>query len=425
MKTIRDVAFICLFFLLSPITFLEAQANLPQWLESTRVHAHTRMRWSAGSGPTRPEFVNLADNFNALGVKVFTQHVKSNPPEGATWCSTVGKIEPAIDVTCNTANPTDLPRGMIDRAQNNGQEVFLYYKHYFDDFWRDANSSWISVDALGVPIQASPSNADPDDYYLSVNSPFRDVLITRIEELVAKGAGGIYFDFNHSPFNGCWSPDSQSEYLIWSNGTPMPLVTDYLNDPEMPNIVNFNNYAVEQHFTEITDAMHLVDPDAIALVSVSLLPGLIFDRLSTKLAAIADVPKTEYSLPIRRNVNRHFIASGALSNYFIPDDLRLAVGWDVVRGASKHKLHHSWFFTDELVEEAPDRVKALVGSAYTHNFILNLDHIEASIPDQNLYDNVYVMDQVIGPEFVEKRPVQWTAILFSEHARNLRVQDYL
>ena len=449
-------------FCLGTQAFSQTISSLPPWYENNKAHAHSRFLFTDNNCPYIPNqpsglpycyLDTYPDYFERIKTRVNTRHIKGHL-QGAAWCSSEPNIHnginpntglsygPNIAASCIGLPGTsiDIPDELINAADNAGIAQILYYRHEVDHYYQAQHADWICREYGGqdeIPwIYPGPS-------WLCVNSPYREVLKNRFQELTAKGTNGFYFDHWHNPFTGCWCTNCEQTYDQWGEAAH----NDLPNPQQDPfEVLKFYNYSVRQHFTEIQNAIHAVDPKAVAIVGTHRFAALNERTIDAGLARIADVPKSEYETAIRWASNRWFYvndndATPPLGDYQVPIDIRMGVGWSTLRDLTPHRTIHVWTPPNRVTEGAQmcsdnlppepftsDQLRSYLGAAYAFGFTLNAHLFTPgnAIPTDPIildaYEDMYEIDNVLGSKIGNMRPIKWTAILYDDDIKNAELR---
>ncbi len=262
-----------------------ADYKLPEWFESTRVCAHTRLtpKWMG-----RPAFLKAAQGFKTLGFKVFVRHIKS-AAEGVWWPSSAGGVHPL-------ARKRNFAAEILKNARKAGLKLIVYHRHMEDDFMAKKRPDWVCVDWNAKPILTRRGK------YMCFNSPYPDYVLKHLLELVAMGADGFYFDESHMPRQCCWCTHCRKKFTA-ETGLKHPRRADHA-DPVWSKLVEFNNATMERTFLKWRKELHSRKPDLVMLVGSNVYPGMVYPHINNRLMRIADSVKTEFALPARPSHNR-------------------------------------------------------------------------------------------------------------------------
>ncbi|MCK5799270.1 MAG: hypothetical protein KAI47_18895, partial [Deltaproteobacteria bacterium] len=283
-----------------------ATRTLPAWFEGNRVHAHTRLQlgqfksWTYNGKDYTDKFAKVAPIFSALGVSVYTRHIKTGP-EDPWWPSAAPKVNGQsvlqgsgdrtillCDQSSGKQTPIVLPgnvnlaKKIIDDAHARGLRIILYHLPL-------ADGRISSPYPCGSPKPLHPEwachNADGSlaltgrGVVSDITTPYRDVVLQRLMELAAMGTDGFYFDGTHMPNNGCWGTALQQSFEKTSGQTlPKNLTQDQLNnelDPVYRAFLRYQAKKVEETFRYWRDTVKAAYPGVVFLISATYVPALI------------------------------------------------------------------------------------------------------------------------------------------------------
>jgi len=369
--------------------------RLPDWYEGNRVQLHTRLslRWL-----DQPIFFNAAEAFQQMGATAYTRHIKSGA-EGAWWASSVGAVDPA-------AAERNVAQEIIDDAHAHGSRVIVYHRHMEDDWAAEQHPDWAARDDRGAIMLGRRTK-------MCFNSPYTDFVQTRLLELVAMGADGFYFDETHQPKQGCWCGYCREQFTALT-GLQHPPFFDPGN-PVWQRLADFTNLTIERVFQQWRPAIHAANPECVMLVSANTWPTMMDRHMNNRLFRIADVMKTEFSLPARTGGRLLQPGPGTAP---IEEEVKVALGYDLARDAADGRPPHIWTFG--LLDET----SALFAAAgmMAHGCVANIDVREDAIPDLR-YRAAFDLGERVSPQFARMRPLCWAAVHYPERARDLRALD--
>jgi len=367
----------------------------PDWYEQTRVQLHTRLslRWL-----NEPVFLNAAQAFRRMGARAFVRHIKSGA-EGAWWASAVGPVVPE-------AEGRNIAQEIIDSAHEAGCHIIVYHRHMEDDWVAEQHPDWAARDNHGMILLGRR-------HKICFNSPYTDYVQTRLLELVEMGADGFYFDEVHMPKQCCWCGYCREAFTELT-GFEHPEWPDPHN-PVWHRLKDFNNLTIERIFRQWRPAIHERNPECVMLVGSNTWPTMMDRHMTNRLFRIADVMKTEFSLPNRMNGRMLRLPAEMAPT---EPDIKIALGYALARDACDGRPPHIW--THGLLDET----SALYASAgmMTHGCVANLDVSERNIPDMKFASALALGDRV-SPHFARMRPIGWAAIHYSELAKDRRALD--
>lgn len=381
-----------------PAAALAREARAPAWYEATRVSIHTRLspRWRE-----RPAFVEAADAFAGIGARAYVRHVRTMG-EGAWWPSAVGDVEPwAADEPVT---------GMVERAHARGLRLVAYYRHMEDRGVARDHSDWLCRDDLGRPYDDRPVP------HVCLNSPYADELIVRLQELVARGVDGIYFDEHHQPREGCFCGFCRARWDRVTGGAPFPESIDP-EDPLYRLFGLFTDVTVERFFARVRAEVRAGHDDLAILIGNNRAPDLFDRHASARLAGFADAIKTEYGKG-DSHVARGFFAQNP-DAAAPPRAALLGLGWAYCRDMAGGRPPHVWINGVRDATEASAAAAAVVA----WGGVANLDCKEARIPDAETFAPAVALGNELGDLLAGTRPVRRVAVHVSEAARDATPDD--
>lgn len=408
-----------------PTVSLTPNEEVPAWFESNRVHGFTRLSMvDPRLGLDRSYHLTAesdlaASLFSELGAQTFSRHAVTMD-EDPWWPS-----ELPIDTEGNSVlsmernnfgiqlgQGENLIQGFINSAWAENLPMMGYYFDISDARIGNLNPQWYCTDSSGGPV-SHPFKGK----FLDITGPYGNVVLQRLLELADMGLSGIYLDFRHVPVNGCWGSQMAADFMA-ETGLDAPPVA---NTPEYVQFALFSARRMQEVISGWKDLLNAEYPHLQLVVSVTTVPGLTRIEMNTDLAAIAS-PKTEFSIAVRQGMNNSVFRNNP-DLYEPPHDVRMALGWTLLREVAEAGLPHVWnAFTPNR-----DHLFAFLSAVMTYGSVAALDVIEELLlPDgtlpglasrQDMADGFQLGNQV-SPHLSQSDPVKWAAVLFSENARN-------
>ncbi|GAB6165946.1 hypothetical protein JCM19992_19460 [Thermostilla marina] len=373
--------------------------RLPEWYDSIRVCAHTRLSWSWNrKDPDR--FLHAGERLATLGFHEIVRHIKTGS-EGAWWPSSVGAVLPQ-------ANKVDYAKQIIDEAHAAGCRIIVYHRHMEDDAIAEAHPEWVAKDFRGEPLVKRGTK-------ICFNTPYADFVEKRLVELAERGADGFYFDEVHMPKPFCWCDNCRKAFQE-ATGMEYPRSPNPF-DPAYQKAIEFKNVTIERVFRKWRAAIHAVNPECVLLISSNSYPQMSDRHTTHRLYRIADAMKTEFSLPARASGSRIFATDPTIAP--TENDARLALGYAIARDATDGRPPHVW------THGLPNGLHARFATAglIVHGCVANLDHPENTIPDPELFADAVALGNRLSPAYAGKKPIRFAAIHFSEYARDYYLPD--
>lgn len=371
-----------------------AEGGAVSALAAIGAHGHTRL---VLRHLDEPVFQEAHRQMASMGVRAYVRHIKT-ADEGAWWPSEVGVVDPRM-------RGRDVAGQIIEGAQQAGIGLIVYYRHMEDEWAAEQNPSWVCRDWQGSRVESPRRGLE-----LCFNSPYRGFVQTRLSELVRRGARAFYFDSHHMPQRGCWC-EWCTEGFRRETGRAMPGRPDP-RDPDYQALVEFNNRTVEATFAEWKRALRAIHPEVLLIVSAGTWPQFRDPHLNGRLFRIADLVKTEFSLPIRE-ARRSLYAPDRTLSSSIPDDVRMAVGLAMCRDAADGRPAHVWI--PGMTSESEARFAT--AGVLAHGGIANIDFDQ--VPDP-MFEPVFEFANHASELLGAAKPLSWAGIHYSEALLNER-----
>jgi hypothetical protein len=373
--------------------------RLPDWYDSIRVCAHTRLSWPwRERGPDA--FEHAGAKLASVGFREIARHMRSGG-EPAWWPSAVGAVQPE-------ARARNFAKEAIDEAHAAGCRIILYHRHMEDDAYAREHPGQRAIDAQGRAVVKRGAK-------VCLNTPFADFVQTRLVELAKMGADGFYFDEVHMEKPFCWCPACKAG-LRKETGLDYPASADPY-DPAYQKAVEYKNVVMERLFRRWREAIHRINPQCVLLIGSNTYPAMNDRHFTHRLCRISDAMKTEFNLAARAGNNRIFADAGPLAP---PEtDARIALGYAIARDACDGRPPHVW------AHGLPDPVQARFAAAgmIAHGMVANLDVREAGLPEKDLFADAVALGNRVSPAFAGLRPLRWGLVHFSETARDFHLPD--
>lgn len=399
--------------------------RIPDWFDLVRVHGHTRLSdVDQRLGLDRSWFqtdqsVNAGSYFQEIGAPVFTRHAKASN-EDPWWASEAplgsdgnsryanARANKGLELPINA----NLTQGYVDEAWRSDMPMFAYYADSGEMTLADENSDWVCRDDDG-DIASHVTKGR----YLDLTTEYGNIVEARILELADMGASGVYLDFRHMPPNGCWSTKLALDFTA-AVGSEAPEIG---NTEVYRQFVEYYAGRVVEVIEGWNQAVKAEYPEFQMLVSVTSVPALTRMDMSSRLAAIG-TPKTEFASAVARGQsNSVFQRFPELPKP--PDDVRMALGWSLLRDVAEENLYHVWI----AFMPNGDHVRAFVSSVIAYGGVAALDVVEELLTPGSEYSGIasreelrggYSLGRSLSAPMVDSSPVRWAAIHFSESARN-------
>ena len=397
-----------------------------------------------------------SDYFDPVSIKVVIRTIKA-ASDKPVWCSSIGDVYEGKDPRSGAKNGINIkalavsdpdfcqlrnvPRALMQSAEDWNIKQLFYYRASADDDLSSKYPTWRAKDIHGNDLKFANSRSD----YLCVNTPYADALNTRIVELVAQGAHGIYIDNYHNPVSGCWCASCTAKYQAIMGGS----IPEAENDPRM---ISYYNKIIYKHIWRLQNTIHNTPNDtqtpSIFIGSVGRFLMLNQAGINKDFVKLLDVPKAEYSHPLRLVSNKYFYSrnsKNALQEIRIPNSIRLGFAWSVLRDYATHRTFSAWIEPeyrfepkDSSYKQIPipkEQLTSYLGAAYAFGFTIdpslyvnskedvrrNPSLILGGVPNEDVlqnYKEVFAIDNKLGPIIADKMPLKWNAILFDSDIKN-------
>lgn len=380
------------------------QASSPaeiSWFTSERVQGFTRLPTAMEGSP---QFSMAGAVFAGLGAKVLVRHVKTD--QGSVMSD-------------------DAVRGMVQEAHDNGVRLIGYYWISADAESEAAHPNWACRDVSNVVVQQKGRGGTTRGTYLDFLSSYGDLVEQRLLALAGLGLDGFYFDAAHWPADGCFASNLQQAFTT-ATGTDPPRSEDE-NDEAYRAYLDFQAEQTVALFSRWKSTVQAQFPSVVFVVSTTFIPALVNRRMTTRLAAVADAAKTEFRLALSVVANQQvFTGESDIENP--PDDIRMALGWVVLRDAAAGRPPHVWgprFATDR-------DALGFVGAVTTYGCIAAMDLPEANIigntarpSTKESVSAALALGRKVSDALGSATVYRWAAVHFSEASRNARGGDHV
>lgn len=263
--------------------------SIPEWYGRNRVQVLSSL---LARDIGKPYFFDFPAELAKAGVTVLTREIKSGD-EQPWWPSKYGSELPAAKSF--TKNGANLAKDIIDQCHKLNIKLIVYYRHQEDSQMLANHPDWAVKDINSKNISTKRG------VFLSLLSPYRDVLIERIKELSAYGADGFYFDEIHIPIKGDFSIYAQQRYKSIYG-------TDLLQDYRMGKITQFfefRNNIIKSFFNDLRDTLATYNYHPMLIVSGNSWPSLTDLHMTSDFYKDFTL-KSELEIPNRVFKNRAF-----------------------------------------------------------------------------------------------------------------------
>ena len=447
---------------------------VPKWFRDERTHFHTRFSSPQFTANRNGRYWQVANRVHNLGANVFTRHIKSYP-NSALWPTAIPDTSLRWRDRALLGFPSwaqDLAQEFVNTAHAANTRVILYYAKETDNAIAGAHHEYLAEEPddlsknededLEFKADGSLARIDSDDTVpyrvddipngptkyiypfknnsrypqLSLNSPYRDVLLGRILELAQRGADGVYSDFIHGPQNGSWAPGDLQKFQEFFPGS-IPQRKDY-SDLRYRNLLKTYDLTNQSVFSEIQESAHAINPEMVFPISISRFPRLWDVRWSSRFLDVIQSPKVEWS---RFHLDRKWfftklvrdVAEGDRPSPFVYQVFAAAAVRDFAHG----RPAHVWIYDpgsvnvkflppppsgtsarDHRFFESEKQVLAVAGALHSFGFIANFDFMETSEDYDYQYLKAFRRGHLIGTATSEAKTVYDVGFLFSESYRD-------
>lgn len=425
----------------------EDQPSLPLWFENNRVQAHLELEIEETLEVGQKLHQYIADS----GAEILTSTIL-NDGEGAWWQSAVGESH-------ELARLKDVGRLTIEDVHKHGMKFIGYFRFMSDEYIEREKPDWLCRDPNGFKV-AEPRTKNKKKllHVICINTPYREFVKKRLEELARRGCDIIYFDSWHMP-PVCTCDWCRKKYEK-ETGRPFPFSYQKLkmNDskiffledfehyelgkilmnksgaiysPEYLDVAMFVSRSLIETFTYWRDVVKKINPEIRFAIGSSDYP--IFTnqpQLTGEFISIADTSKTEFNKPFGGKLKKqNKEMTGSLENDF---DLQLAIGWSLVRDSTSGRPPLMW--VPAIRKEKEARYSA--AAAVTYGCVASLAFPRRPFPmiggknitlhadkQASIFRSTYNWGRKVSPHLANRRPYPWAVIHISEEKRNRHLDD--
>jgi hypothetical protein len=401
-------------------------SSLPHWFDANRVQGHTRLTFG------RRLFDEASTGFMKLGAVVLTRHVKSRDED--PWWPTLKPLDddgqphssrPRV-INGETVQPGDDIAGrIIGNAHAEGLMVMAYYWDASEATLAATRPEWICRD------DDRTKTFDSRGIALDLTGPYGEVVLTRLQELAARGANGLFFDHTHLPREGCWETALETAWTA-ATGEPAP---PRPRGKELPTeryleFLDFRAKRIEETFAHWRARVKAQHPGVVFVVSTDDFASLMNRGVTTRLARIADSAKNEYQQPLHDRVIHDVFTDNVGVLAEPPGHVRQSLSWTVLRDSADGRPPHIW----HPGVPSEDQAEALAASIVTFGAIANMDVAEKTLDDGTDtagktpvagLRRAFDLGKRVSPHLAGTQPVRWAALHFGERSRSRRGFQWL
>ena len=243
--------------------------------------------------------------------------------------------------------------------------------------------------------------------WLCVNSPYRNVVINRVQELAGHAGAGIHFDYKHNPPAGCYCTWCEAKWEA-QTGQDFTFITQ-------EELWDFYVQSVKDYFVDLTEAARAVNPEFIIGVKAAEFAAIWRRALRTANAAAADIFMLEFAQGIKHPVYANCGDPPGLPLYEPSWSTKWAVAWGLTRDATYGRPPK--IAVDNLAGLDAEQTFALTGAALTFGATALLVYPDLTNPATAAQVlSAHLLGAALARTIGHTRPVRWVGILFPESA---------
>ena len=376
-------------------------AVIPSWYVRNRVQVISELR---AADIDKPFFLSFSKTLSDAGATVVTRAIKYGDEE-PWWPSKYGTVLP--EAKSFNVNGKNLAKDIIDGVHAANMKAIIYYRHQEDSEMYVAHPDWACLDVKGNTIKT------PRGTFLSLNSPYRNVLIQRIKELAQYGAEGFIFDEVQIPIAGDFSKYSQQLYKDQFKGN---LTADYKNG-EIKKFYDFRNQSIQNFFDDLRDTLQAANLNKLIIVSGNSWPTFNDLHLTSNFYKNYTL-KSELEIPNRIIKKRTFTMPESIKQ-IIPAFYNIAFDFSFCRD---NTLGPPYIWAPEITtqKDAESICAGLISLGC--NIELGINPARKNT-DVNVFKSVFAWNKMYGNYFEKMVPYAVTGIVVSEKQRNQFIGD--
>lgn len=376
-------------------------ADIPAWYKRNKVQVITALR---AEDINKPYFLSFSKTLADAGATVVTRAIK-HQDEQPWWPSKYGTELPAAKVF--DVNGKNLAKDIIDGMHAVDMHSIIYYRHQEDSQMYVAHPDWACLDIKGTAIKT------PRGIFLSLNSPYRNVLIQRIKELAQYGADGFIFDEVQIPIAGDFSKYSQNLYKQQFNSN---LIADYKNG-DIKKFYDFRNQSIQNFFDDLRDTLQAANLNKLIIVSGNSWPTFNDLHLTSNFYKNYTL-KSEVEVPNRIIKKRVFTMPESIKQ-IIPAFYNIAFDFSFCRD---NTLGPPYIWAPEISEQkdAESICAGLISLGCNAELAINPSHKNT---DVSIFKTVFQWNKSYGNYFEKMVPYAVTGVVVSEKQRNQFIGD--
>lgn len=372
-------------------------AAIPAWYLQNRVQVLSRLLLKDIDNPA---FWDMPKQMASEGCGVFVRHIKA-ADENPWWQSSIGSLNPQTAKL--NANGHNLAADMVNQMHSLGMHAIFYYRHTEDEQMYQQHPDWACRTIADTVIE------EKRGVPLCFNSPYRNVVITRLRELASYGADGFYFDWEHIPYYPdmlCFCKYCTAKY---KQEYGVDIKQDY-NAGNKVRFFAFRNNTIGQFFISLQDSLHKDGKDPVLLVSGNSWPALTELHMNSETFS-RFILKSELGLPAR-TVNRGTFKMPAAVKENMPGFYLNAFYYSFMRDNSAGPPN-IWC---PFINNREDALTICAG-VVSLGSIPAVD-VDTRTPDLTVFSGVLQWNKKYGNHFAGLKPYAWQGIIVSESERN-------
>lgn len=375
--------------------------DVPDWYLRNRVQVLTYLPAKFIDKPFFFEFPRVLSN---AGATVMIREIKSDD-ESPWWPSKYGSVySKAKNFNHGRSN---LATKIIDQSHNLNMKAIIYYRHTEDEEMLSMHPEWACLDINGNICKSSRGLA------LSLNSPYREVLIERLKELSRYGADGFYFDYIQIPIGGDFSTFAQNEYYkIYKSD----MISD-VKEGKIEQYYDFRNATIRNFFTEVRAKLKEEGFNPVLLISGNSWPTLSDMHMNSDFYKDF-ILKSELEVPNRPFRNRAFTMPNEIKQK-IPSFYLNAFTFSFMRD---NTLGPPSIWCPQIKDE--ENAKTISAGIISLGGIAELDiKAMSNKSDVNDFTEVLKWNEKYGEYFEKMRPFAITGVTILESERNIHLNE--
>ena len=266
----------------------------------------------------------------------------------------------------------DVAARIIHEAHAQGLRIIAYYWDSSEETLAARNDGSVCRKPDGRPFNAKRGTP------LDLTGPYREVVLTRLIELVERGVDGFFFDHLHLPLEGCWGTALEEAWKAETGDAAAPPLDH--SDPRYLRFLDFKAEKIEETFAYWRDAVKARHPEVVFVVSTDMFASLMNREVTTRLAAIADSAKNEYCQALRRKVDKAVFKTYSTVLAKPLPHVRQSLCWTVLRDSSDGRPPHIWHPGVPSTEQAEAYAASLMTFGAVANMVTYEHNLVSPLP---------------------------------------------